>query len=83
MARLKTLGQVRRQLLRVEGTPPWPSLPSPLFQGGRQLGELRSAIGDGANFSGLALLSLLHLKRETPLRFSPDGPELIHLIDSL
>lgn len=76
MARLKNLGQVRRRLFRVEGSLPVPHVPAPLHQGGRKLGELRSAIADGDGFNGLALLSTLPLQRGMPLAISPGGSEI-------
>jgi folate-binding protein YgfZ len=63
MARLKSMGKVRRRLLRVTGAiAEWPPLPASLFLGERKVGELRSAVrADGGGFVGLAMLSLLHL----------------------
>jgi folate-binding protein YgfZ len=44
MARLKSMGQVRRRLQRVRGPGAAPQRPAALWQGGRQIGELRSAV---------------------------------------
>ncbi|ACB73795.1 folate-binding protein YgfZ [Opitutus terrae PB90-1] len=73
IARLRSMGQVRRRLFLVRGTDAMPARPAPLFQGERQLGELRSAIANenGEGFRGLALLTLLNLQPEVPLVFAP------------
>lgn len=83
IARLRSMGQVRRRLFAVRGIGAIPPLPAALFQGGRKVGELRSAAIDGDGFTGLALLTLLNLRRETALGFGPDGggPPTIELID--
>lgn len=73
MARLKTMGQVRRRLLRVKGDGAIPVLPAALHQGDRRIGELRTAVPTSDGFIGLALVSLLHLRAEIGLSFSPDG----------
>ncbi len=82
MARLKSMGQVRRRLLRVEGpVATMPSLPAPLFAGARQVGELRTAVTTAAGATiGLAMLSLLHVQAGTSLAFSADGPTQLRLI---
>lgn len=76
MARLKSIGQVRRRLWRVrgDGMPP-PSLPVPVFAAARQVGELRSAVGDDeGNWIGFAMVSLMHVAPGSALSFAPDGP---------
>ncbi len=73
MARLKTMGQVRRRLLRVEGIGAVPALPAAIYQGDRRLGELRTVATTGDGFIGLALLSLLYLRAENGLSFSAGG----------
>ena len=79
MARLKTMGQVRRRLVRVafarEKIPP---LPTPVFLGARQVGELRSAAPEGpGHFVGLAMVSLLHVGTGAQLAFAGDAPATI------
>ena len=76
MARLKSMGQVRRRLLRVKGESGiWPVLPAAVFSGSRQVGELRSAVSDGAGgWLGLAMLSLMHLTPEATLAFAAGAP---------
>ncbi|MEO6004063.1 MAG: folate-binding protein [Opitutus sp.] len=80
MARLKAMGQVRRQLMRLGGSGPIPVLPAPLFQGDRRIGELRTASGQGNSFLGLALLSRLHLDENKGLSFSPGGDLVLTVI---
>ncbi|HTQ30318.1 MAG TPA: folate-binding protein [Opitutaceae bacterium] len=79
MARLKSMGRVRRRLLRVAGAGPVPALPAPLFQGGKKTGELRSAAAEGGGFIGLALLTLLGLDPPAGLSFTPGGPPAVRL----
>jgi folate-binding protein YgfZ len=75
MARLKSMGQVRRRLWRVRGTggnPP--GLPAAVFRNERQVGELRSAARDGeGGWIGLAMVSLLHVEPGVELSFAPGG----------
>ena len=59
MARLKSMGQVRRRLMRVHGPGQVPVVPAALWQGAKQVGELRSVVGGPGGFTGLALLSLV------------------------
>ncbi len=86
MARLKSMGQVRRRLLRVHGTgEPPPTLPAPLFAGARQVGELRSAARSANEnaFVGLAMLSLLHLPADKNLSLAAGASRsTVQLIDS-
>lgn len=84
MARLKSMGQIRRRLGRVGGdVTSHPALPAPIFAAGRQVGELRSA-ATRANegWIGLAMVSLLHVKLDTPLAFAPDGAPALRLLDT-
>ncbi len=67
MARLKSMGQVRRRLVRVRGRGVAPETPAALFQGERSVGELRSAVRDGDGYVGLALVSLLNARSEAGL----------------
>jgi len=74
MARLRTMGQVRRQLLRVAGPVASPViLPAPLFVDGKKVGELRSAMGVKEGFVGLAMISLKGMTGRRLLSFSPDS----------
>lgn len=74
MARLRTMGQVRRQLRPVTGTGAVPVLPAPVYAGDRVVGELRSAVATDAGYAGLALLTLLHLPADGRLSLAPGAP---------
>ncbi|HEY8995958.1 MAG TPA: hypothetical protein VIM71_14935 [Lacunisphaera sp.] len=80
MARLKNLGQVRRclHLVQGEGAPPAPG--TPLYQGERKAGEMRSAAIDGGGFLGMAMLSLVNLAEDLPLNTEPDGGKPIRIV---
>ncbi len=86
MARLKSMGQVRRRLLRVAGAvadKKIPACPADLFLGDRKVGELRSAASDGADgFVGLAMLALMRLTPGASLAFFPGGDAAVRLVDS-
>ena len=82
MARLKSMGQVRRRLTRVRGDGEIPTLPAPLFQNGRKVGELRSAVADDARWIGLAMLSLLQLSKTEGLAITVEGESGITLDES-
>ena len=83
MARLKAIGTVRRRLVRVraEGCTP-PAVPAALLQGEKRVGELRSAVADGAGgFIGLAMITKLGLDPAALLAPEPGGVGFIELID--
>ena len=84
MARLKSMGQVRRRLLRVAGrTETLPRVPAALFIGARQVGEVRSVAADGTGgWIGLAMLALMHVRPDTTLALSADGVPAVRLLDS-
>jgi folate-binding protein YgfZ len=79
MARLKNLGQVRRrlQVVRGQGEPPAPL--TPLFQGEKKVGELRSVAVRGDGFVALAMLSLVNLAPQAGLSLAPGGPATLTL----
>ena len=79
MARLKSMGQVRRRLMRVHGSDAPPPRPAALYQGERKVGELRSAAREGAGWIGLAMISLVQLQREAGLALTPNGAASIHV----
>ncbi|MEY4939613.1 MAG: hypothetical protein RIQ93_1348 [Verrucomicrobiota bacterium] len=85
MARLKSMGRVRRRLLRVRSSRESPPAPgTPLFSAGRPAGEMRSAVADAAGGSmGLAMLSLLTLAPDQALALTENGPPLWHILDAL
>ena len=84
MARLKSMGQVRRRLVRVKGVGACPTPPAELFQGERRIGELRSAVSEegGSGFVGLALVSLLNMQAGLPAAFSANGAGVIEILDT-
>jgi len=71
MARLKNLGQVRRQLQRVRGKGAVPKVGTPLFQQEKKVGEIRSAVSSGEGFVALAMLTRLGLDEKTGFTFEP------------
>ncbi len=77
MARLKSMGQVRRRLVRVRGNGETPGVPADLFQGERKVGELRSVVRSGDGFVGLALVSLLNVRKEAGLAWAEGGAEVV------
>jgi folate-binding protein YgfZ len=79
MSRLKSMGKVRRSLLRVTGTGAPPAVPVALFNGPKKMGELRSVAVDGDGFVGLALLTLLGLDRCPGLSIEPGGTPVVQL----
>lgn len=82
MARLKSMGKVRRRLLRVQGPGCLPAeLPVELYQGDRKVGELRSAIATEAGFAGLALLTLMNLQPAEKLSLAAGAAATIALVD--
>ncbi len=74
MARLKSMGKVRRRLhvVRGEGAPPRPS--TLLYQGEKRVGEIRSSARKRDEFVALAMLSLINLDHKAGLSLSPNGP---------
>jgi folate-binding protein YgfZ len=80
MARLRSRGKLRRKLFRVAGAGSPPSLPAPLWQGGRAVGELRSFAPDGAGFVGLAMLTLGHLLQDIPLALGPEASPALAIL---
>jgi folate-binding protein YgfZ len=84
MARLKSMGQVRRRLLRVASAETLPAVrPAALFLGGRRVGELRSAVAlPAGGFTGLAMLSLAPLGAGASLALAPEGPGTVQLRDT-
>lgn len=67
MARLKSMGQVRRRLGRVRGDGPAPAAGEALLQAGQKVGELRSVVPADAGFVGMAMLALLNFRSGEPL----------------
>jgi len=81
MARLKSMGQVRRRLQRVRGPSAPPTLPAALWLDERQVGELRSAVDlEGGGFIGLAMVSLISWQPAQPLALEVAGPAEIVVV---
>jgi folate-binding protein YgfZ len=82
MARVKSLGRVRRALVRVAGEGAAPALPAALWLGERREGELRSAVPDtgGAGFEGLALVSVASAAGAPALALAPGGPAVVKIL---
>lgn len=83
MARLKSMGQVRRRLLRVRGEGAMPAIGAALWQGERQVGTLRSAVAAEGGFIGLAMLSLVTLRREAGLGLAPEAAPTVTVTDTM
>lgn len=73
MARLHAMGRVRRRLLLANGTGELPALPAALYAGEKKVGELRSAVSKGDEFTGLALINLMSVPADGRLALAPDG----------
>jgi hypothetical protein len=77
------MGQVRRRLIRVTGPGDevLGALPAALFVGERKVGELRSAVRDGAGgWIGLAMVSLLQVEATTVLALAADSAPVVRLV---
>jgi folate-binding protein YgfZ len=82
MARLKSMGQVRRRLLRVAGIGEIPALPAALFCGEREIGALRSAAPDaGGGWIGLAMLTLASVAAGSTLAFTAGGSAAVRVTE--
>jgi len=72
MARLKNLGQVRRRLHVLKGTGPAPAPLTPLYQGARQVGVVRSSANLAGTTVAHGMFSLLQLDAGAGVSLSPD-----------
>jgi hypothetical protein len=81
MARLKSMGQIRRRLLTVRGSGSLPSCPAHLFAAAKKVGEIRSVVSDeeGAGFVGLAMISLLGLDAIERLSLEANGEATVQV----
>lgn len=82
MARLKSLGQVRRRLVRVAGDGPVPARGTLLYQGAQKVGELRTAVQQAegaAGYIALALVTLMNLKPDAGLSLAPEAEATLRL----
>lgn len=80
MARLKSMGQVRRRLMRVSGRGELPGMPAGLWQGAKQVGELRSGVGRPGGFTGLAMVSLVNWQPGVAMAREANGPAEIDVV---
>ena len=82
MARIKSLGRVRRALVRVRGDGSPPDAPAALWRGDRREGELRSVVRDasGTGYLGLALVSVAGLPGGGFLALAPGGPAGVEIV---
>jgi len=81
MARLKSMGQVRRRLHRVRGPGAVPQVTAALWQGERQVGQLRSAVNLAeGGFIGLAMMSLVSWQPAQALALEVAGPAEIVVV---
>ncbi|MFI5335839.1 MAG: YgfZ/GcvT domain-containing protein [Opitutales bacterium] len=80
MSRLKNVGQVRRRLHLVGGPGDPPAAQTPLYQAGRRIGEIRSAVATGEGFAALAMLTLLQLDPATGAGLAPAGPADLRIV---
>lgn len=82
MARLKSMGKVRRKLQRVSGSGAPPAVPADLWQGGRKVGELRSVASTGDGYAGLALLTLMYVQPAGGLSLAADAVATITVTET-
>lgn len=85
MARLKSMGQVRRRLLRVRGAGAAPTdLPAALVVGERRVGEVRSAAAEeNGGWIGMAMISLIAAGGATELVLEGASAQKVGLVDPL
>lgn len=80
MARLKNMGQIRRQLHVVAGTGNPPQARAPLYQGQKKIGEVRSVANLGEEFVAMAMLSLLNLDPAGGLSLAPSTAPTLRIM---
>jgi folate-binding protein YgfZ len=80
MARIKSLGRVRRTLVRVRGAGAAPVLPAALWLGDRKEGEIRSAVPEGGGYTGIALVSVTAASGGDPLALALGAPPTVALV---
>jgi folate-binding protein YgfZ len=79
MARIKSLGRVRRKLVLVSGSGEPPALLTGLWQDGRRQGEIRSAATSRGGFVGLALVSIASAAAGGPFALDPAGAPSVQI----
>ncbi|MDI1249012.1 MAG: folate-binding protein [Lacunisphaera sp.] len=80
MARLKNMGQVRRRLHRIHGSGAAPEALAPLYQRGKQVGQIRSIARQGNEFVALAMLSFVNLDPASGLGLAPNAAPAVRII---
>jgi folate-binding protein YgfZ len=80
MARIKSLGRVRRTLVRVRGAGAAPVLPAALWHGEKREGEIRSAVPEGGGYSGLALVSVIAASAGDPLALALGASPTVEVV---
>jgi len=83
MARVRSMGRIRRRLVRVRGSIAPPALPAPLWRNGRRAGELRSVspLPSGSGFIGLALVAVGDADAGATFAATPEGEPAIAIPD--
>lgn len=81
MARLRSMGQIRRKLMRVVGEGQRPAeQPHALYQGAACIGELRTAVSLSAGgYVGFALIVLRGFDAVKGMSLEPNGPERLRV----
>jgi hypothetical protein len=80
MARLKNLGQVRRRLHVIQGPGVPPAELSLLYQGAKNVGQVRSVAARGDGFVAMAMLSLVTLDPAAGLALTPDSSPTVRIV---
>jgi len=83
MARVRSMGRIRRRLVRVRGSIAPPTLPAPLWRNSRRAGELRSVspLPSGSGFIGLALVGVGDADAGATFAVTPEGEPAIAIPD--
>jgi folate-binding protein YgfZ len=80
MARIKSMGRVRRTLVRVRGAGSPPAPPAALWRGDRREGEVRSAVAVPEGFAGLALVSVAAAEQGAALALAPGAAGTVEIV---
>lgn len=80
MARLKNMGQIRRRLHVIAGSGMAPMASVPLYQGEKQVGQVRSVAKHTDGFVSLAMLSLVNLEPGSGLSPAPNAPPTMRIV---
>lgn len=80
MARLKNMGQIRRRLHVIEGPGAAPVASAPLYQGEKQVGQIRSVASHEDKFVAFAMLSLVNLEPGAGLSLAPKAAPTVRIV---